>query len=194
MNTILSILLLISIPILIHFLKKKIEHQLWFLKVRYVFRIIVKSMILVGLAYTFVTTSFAYLTYPKYIATTDGYYEYNSTSEEGIERVMYQTIYKFQVEEKTLRITDKSTSSGQKPREGKSVEVLYSDGDFMVYHPILFLIGTLIGIGVFYYVHHLIKSDFIKKPLMPKESFWGHNTTRESSFSFSLNREDREDE
>ena len=151
-------------------------------------------MILVGLAYAFVTTSFAYLTYPKYIATTDGYHEFNSTSEEGVERVMYQTIYKFQVENKTLHITDKSTSSGQKPREGKSVEVLYSDGDFMVYHPILFLIGTLIGIGVFYYVHHLIKSDFVKKPLMPKESFWGKDYSREVSISFGLNKEDREDE
>jgi len=194
MSILFSILLLISIPILLYFLRKKIEHQLWFLKVRYVFRIIVKSMILVGLAYTFVTTSFAYLTYPKYIATTDGYHEYNSTSEEGVERVLYQTIYKFQVEEKTLRITDKSTSSMHKPREGKSVEVLYKEGDFMVYHPILFLIGTLIGIGVFYYVHHLIKSDFVKKPLMPKESFWGKDYSREVSISFGLNREDREDE
>jgi len=194
MNTILSILLLISIPILIHFLKKKIEHQLWFLKVRYAVRIFVKSMVLVILSYTFVTTGFSYLTYPKYIAMTDGYHEFNSTSEEGVERVMYQTIYKFQVENKTLHITDKSTSSGHKPREGKSVEVLYRDGDFMVYHPILFLIGTLIGIGIFFYIVDLIKSDFVKKPLMQKESFWGQNRSREFSFSFSLNREDREDE
>lgn len=161
-----------TIFISMHFLKKKIRHTLWFLKIRYVFRIVWRSIILLGLAYAFVSTAFAYLTYPKYMATIDGYYEYNTTSDEGIKNTVYNTIYRFEVGKKRLRITDKKTATSIKPKKGKRLEVLYKDGDFMVYNPILFLVVSLIGTGVFYYLVYLIKSDFVKKPLMQKKSFW----------------------
>ena len=179
----------------IHLFKKKLEHALWFLKVKYAFRILGKSIILGGLAYVFVTTSFSYLTYPKYIATIDGYHEFNTTSEEGVKKIMYNVIYKFQVDEKTLSITDTIISTSSKSTIGKYVDVLYKDSDFMVYRPMIFLLGSLIGMGVFYYFIHLIKSDFVKKPLMPKKPFWGHTSnSQEVSISLNLNKEDRKDE
>jgi hypothetical protein len=191
MNIVLGIVLLISIPIAIYFLKKKIAHTLWFLKVRYAFRILGKSIILVGLAYTFVTTSFAYLTYPKYMAILDGYHEFNTTSEEGVKKIMYNAIYKFQVDKKTLSITDTTISTSSKSTIGKYSEVLYKDSDFMLYRPMVFLVASLIGMGVFYYFIHLIKNDFVKKPLMPKKPFWGHtSTSHEVSISLNLNQEE----
>ena len=193
MNIVLGVVLLISIPIAIYFIKKKIRHTLWFLKVRYAFRILGNSILLVLLAYVFVTKGFAYLTYPKYMAMVDGYHEFNSTSEEGVKKIMYNVIYNFQVDGKTLSIRDTTISTSTKPTIGKYAEVLYKDSDFMVYRPMVFLLASLIGMGVFYYFIHLIKSDFVKKPLMPKKPFWGHTSTSHEvsiSLNSSLNKEE----
>ncbi len=188
-------IVIIAVPISIHFLKKKIRHALWFLKIRYVFRIFWKSTILMALVYTFITTSFAYLTYPKYMATVDGYHEYNNTSEEGVKRTLYNTIYRFKVGEKSIRATDKKTSTSMKPKIGKHSEVIYKDGDLMVYHPILFLLVSLVGMGVLYFLIDLIKSDFVEKPLMPKEPLFGYaSTSHEVSISFSLDKKEEEDD
>ena len=80
-------------------------------------------MILLMLAYAFFSTSFKYLTYPKYSAVVDGYSEYNSTNDDGDTYIMYDAIYKFDVDGKVLRETNKQTSSSSKPKVGRKQAV-----------------------------------------------------------------------
>ena len=187
MEILLGIILSISIPFLI----KKIKDRPWALKIRYLFRVFLKGIILYILVETFVTTAYSYLVYPKYTATIDGYSEFNSTNEDDHKKKIYRAIYTFTVDGEEHKEANMKTSSSMRPIIGKKTEILYKDGEFMPYNPILFMVLSLVGMGVFYYIVHLIKTDFVNKPLESKESFWGNGTTSyEYSFSFGLGGRD----
>jgi len=191
MEILLGIILSISIPFLI----KKIKDRPWVLKIRYFFRVLFKGVILYILVQTFITTAYSYLVYPKYMATIDGYNELDSTNEDGDKKKMYRAIYAFTVDGEEHKEVNMKISSSVRPIIGKKTEILYKDGEFMTYNPILFMVLSLVGMGGFYYIVHLIKTDFVNKPLEQKESFWGNKTTSyEYSFSFGLDSKNENNE
>ena len=181
MNTTFFIILILSIIILIYLYNKKVKNSSWFLKITYQVKVLFIGIIYLGLGFSFFELPFKYLTYPKYIATTDGYDEYNITKDDGSIELMCERIYRFNVHGEALAIVNNEIAKSVKSPIDEKMEVLYKDGDFILYEPRLPIGLLFIGIVFFYSSFYFIRADYEK-------------SNSEFSFTFKRGYEKNENE